>query len=335
MLAAALCVVVVAAAAAWFAGAPGREVASAEASGATPKAAAPEARTSAPALVGDGSAPSERSARAPESPSPAGHDGVVRGIVATPPGVPFPERWTLVVEPARLLHGRDAAVRRTLELDGDQREFELRDLPLAGYAVSAQAPGMNVAPTEVLLVEGSSNVFVRLEMAPAGFVDGALVDEAGNPIEDVQVTLENVESGERLQARTGPDGVYLLAPVRDGYYRISFGDPQAPLIAAEEFAFRAPSLRFPRRALPALRTVRIRVTDELGVPVPDASIQGFGEHGGTIDAVTDPDGEARIRFLKPGPYRVRVHHASGRQGRSSFLLDAGPGEQLVQVVCKP
>lgn len=261
--------------------------------------------------------------------------GLLRGTVATPPGVPFPERWTLVVEPVEALEGSERAVRRELELDGTEREFDLRDLPLGGYAVSASAPGMSTRTTHVLLVKGSARRVMHMVMTPAGFIDGSLVEDGGAPAEGLTVTLVNMATGERRSTESDPAGLYLFEGVTDGRYTISFGDPVAPLLEAEELSFKAPSLRFPRRTIPHTCTVRFRVVDEFMNPLAGAAVRGFGNAGGPIDLFSDEAGVAVAVALPAGRYRVSADHESGRRGKATFELGASTREVSVEIPCRP
>lgn len=273
--------------------------------------------------------------------------GTLSGAVETPPGVAFPDRWTLVIEPSLFGKGREHAGRRVRELDGAQRTFEERDLPLGGYRVSVEAEGMNARPQEVLLfrvadrpeLAGKAHAHLVLSLAPAGHLDGSVRDERGVPLSGVDVSLRPIgePKGGSAELRTESDyvGHWRIESVRDGRYELVFGHPDRPLIPPEEVVFVGPSQRIPERVLPPLVDLVIRVVDEAGGPLPAATIRGFVRPRGAIEETTDAFGLARVRNAIAGEYNVRVLHASGRQGKSVFRVEPDPPLREVEILCQP
>lgn len=269
--------------------------------------------------------------------------GTLSGAVETPPGVAFPERWTLVIEPSLFGKGREHAERRVLEFDGAQRTFEERDLPLGGYRVSVEADGMNGRAQEVLLfrvadrphLAGKDHAHLLLSLAPAGHLDGSVRNEQGVPLGGVSVRLQEVGGTKRLETESDYVGHWRIDGVRDGRYVLTFGHPDRPLIPAEDVVFVGPSQRHPERVLPPIVDLVIRVVDETGNPLPDATIRGFVRPQGAIEETTDEFGFARIRNAVTGDYNVRVLHGSGRQGKSVFRVEPDPPLREVEILCQP
>jgi hypothetical protein len=300
----------------------------------TPPAAPQDARASAPRaappvpdepLTAPSASADERvSEHADARRDPRRFDGrgTLRGLVRTPRGVAFPERWRVVVEPSELLEGRERAERRAVELAGDVREFLLDDLPLGGYAVRAEAEGMNSPTLHVLLVRQSPAQYVTTELTPAGTIDGSVVDAAGLPAEGVELVLASAR-GERRTARTDPAGRYEFPRVLDGEYTLWVGSPEAPLLPPLELAFQAPALAVPLRELPPLGELEIEVVDDTLAPVPDVAVRGFGAARGRIEARTDATGRALARHLPPGEYRIEALDALGRKGKLYAQVVAG------------
>jgi hypothetical protein len=263
--------------------------------------------------------------------------GVLRGEVIGARGTAVPERWTLIVEPSRMLAGRDRATTRRIEFERGERTFELTDLPLAGYSVRATAAGSNSQALDVLLVASSPAVFVTLAFAPAGFVEGRAQRADGTAAEGLAVTLERAGTGERLRAVCDVNGAWIVRDVPDGEYRVLYGTPEAPLVPPREIAFRAPSLRVTEVVLPPVGTLLLRVRDDVDALVPGAVVTGTSSAGGAFTATTDANGEARERYLVPGTWRIeaRVEAASGvaelerSSGRVTFELQAGPEQECL------
>ncbi|MCP3915582.1 MAG: carboxypeptidase regulatory-like domain-containing protein [bacterium] len=269
--------------------------------------------------------------------------GTISGTVDAAPGVVFPDGWELVVEPSKFVIGRKKAVTRVLELPGNQRTFEVRDLPMAAYRVYARARGLNCAAQEVSLYKvkgyeqmpGNHHARVMLRLMPAGFLDGSVLDDDGLPVEGLPVTIERLTTRERRMTLTGPDGLFAFQDVLDGKYMLYYGSPNKPLVAQEELHFRAPQVRRPEVVVPRLASIKIEVIDEHARGIPQAKVRGFGPT--PIDTLTDAYGIATLRFLPAGRYKVRVDGSSSgldRHGKMDFHLQGDEELELVQIVCR-
>jgi hypothetical protein len=282
----------------------------------------------------EGAAPEVAAATIPK-PRPASlHPGVIRGEVLTDGGAVVPERWTLHVGPHPWLAGHETAADRRIELEHGESTFEVRDLPLGGYIVEALAPGANCLPGNVMLVQGSEDQFVSIQLSPAGFLDGGVLDSAGRPAEGLYVTLESVATGERRSLSTDAAGLFLFREVRDGEYRLFFGRPDSPLLPPQSLLFQAPSLRFPTRTLPPSVSIEVSVVDILQRPVPGARVSGSAPEGGAIDTRCDGNGIARIRFVPPGNYRIDAHGDGAFRGSAVIVLSAGQPEAKVRIIVR-
>ncbi len=270
--------------------------------------------------------PTELAARPPSAADFRGR-GAIRGTLVLAPGIEAPSTWTVVVGPSRSLTGRERAESRRAEFSGAGTEFELLDLPLGGYDLRVEAPGLDSHPVPVLLVRGSEQAFVNVAVHRRGILDGFLLDGEGAPLEGIQVVLEDETSGERRTTLSTATGSYAFTNLPDSEYRIYFGGATQPLIPREELSFRAPSMRYPVRHMPAMGALRLRIIDPEGNPIAGATIHGFSPNGGLIETVTDELGLARAANLRPGRYRIAARHAAtDREGRITLDVDAGPEE---------
>jgi hypothetical protein len=291
-----------------------------------------------------GDAAAERSALAEDPgdpglpvprPTTGAERGVIRGNVSVGPRSEFPASWRLVVGPSMQYQGKTTGPRRTLEREGNVRDFRVDDLPLAGYAVHAEAAGFNSLPVHVLLTEGSSEVFVTLLLSPAGFLDGAVLDAEGRGVEGLTVTLENEATRARTQTVTVASGAYLFERVLDGDYTILFGPPDAPLIPPRELSFQAPSLRFPDVQLPAVGELSVVVRDRGGRTLSDVRVTGFSEDGGSFVATSDLDGRATARNLPPGTFRVFASTDDGLESKPREIQVPAGDPQQIELVLEP
>ena len=183
--------------------------------------------------------------------------------------------------------------------------------------------------------EEQLNAHLLINLAPAGHLDGSVRDEAGVPLAAVAVRLHATDGTARLETETDYVGHWRIEGVRDGRYQLLFGHPDRPLLPAEDLVFVGPSQRHPERVLPPLVELVIRVVDESGSPMPDATVRGFVRPQGAVEETTDEFGLARVRSAVAGDYNVRVLHPSGRQGKSVFRVEVGPQVREVEILCQP
>ncbi len=248
--------------------------------------------------------------------------GRLRGSVEVARGE-FPPTWRLILSPSETIRGQAAGEARVLDFTAAEREFELDDLPLAGYDLRVEAPGMNTRVQRVLLEKPVTDQFVVLQLVPTGFVDGRVLDEDGGPVAALPVVLEAVPAGTRQSIETDPGGAFHLAGVLDGDYRITAGDPDLPL-SSKELRFVAPSLHVELR-VPVLGHVTCRVVDAFGASVEGVEVLGFGPRGASVSGVSDRAGLVQLPHLPPGSYRLVAddeHHGRGRA-----RLELAPGER--------
>jgi len=304
------------------AGAPGAERARGERG--TPTALSPAGPAGgAQGATGDGGARQGASNALSEPPTAAATRGTLRGELVLQGGARAPERWTLVVEASPSLTTPERAEGRRLEFDGSQRTFHLDDLPLAGYRLRAEAAGLNGRPAEVLLVPTSSNVFVTLALAPAGFVDGFVLNADGSAADGVLVTLEHAATGDYEQRPTDANGAYRFDAVIDGEYALIVGPRPAPLLAPQALSMRAPSLRAPEQRLPPLGTLSLVVAEVGGALVPGARVLGSNSAGGAFEAQSDDAGRVLARHLIPGTWRIEALYEERSSGGATLELTAG------------
>ncbi len=259
----------------------------------------------------------------PEPPPDFEGRGVLRGRLTAQPGLAVPERWKLLVSPNTFLRGSERAESRTIEFAHGETLFRVDDLPLGGYAVRAQAGGLNCLPVSVLLVRGAENQFVSLVLAPSGYVQGSVLDADDRPAEGVPVTLEASSTRARRTLETDVAGGYRFDDVTDGEYTLYFGRPEASLVPPVSLAFTAPALTVTERKLPATGIAEVWARDENGTPLSDAVISGFSAHAGVIDARTGRDGSVIVRHLPAGRYRLHARLEDGRSGTAVANIDAG------------
>jgi hypothetical protein len=249
--------------------------------------------------------------------------GRVRGELVVAPGISFPAAWTLVLEPHPYMVGSEHAISKRVEFESGERTFEVDDLPLGGYRVRAEVTGVNSTESAVLLVKGSSDPFVTLELRPAGLIDGRVFAADGAPADGLEVVLEPKVTQVRARATVGPDGAFVFHGVVDGEYRLWFGAPEAPLFPPADIAFSAPTLRIPDRTLPPTGAIAITTVDERGSFLGGVEVTGSGAPKGALRVTTGTDGRTVARWLMPGTYRLDARSPDGRRAKSTIAVAAG------------
>lgn len=311
-----------------------------------PQVAEPESSAPPPAIP-SGPEQERRDETAPVTP---GGPGLPAGVRAAPDGRPvgvlrgqltlrdvpaLQEPWTLVLEPSQFALGAELAEPRSLELPADQREFEVRDLPLAGYDVRAVHPGLNGRALPVILRKGAEEAYAVIELSPATTVTGKLVDAEGFGQADIQVHLRPGDTSLDQSTVTDALGHFRFDEVIDGPYTLRVGDSQAPILDPLSVQVRAPLLTLPDIELPPLGTLFIDVVDIEGFPVPDVEVLGGGTLGGRVEAVTDSQGRATATALPAGQYSLRARVDGLGKGFVRANVDPSDGESRARMVLRP
>jgi hypothetical protein len=253
-------------------------------------------------------------------------EGSLRGLLTTRDGSPAPVPFVLHVGPSNSLKGRQYAEHRSEEMDS--AEFVMKGLPLGGYDVWVNAPGMNSKRAPVLLTASAQHPYMIIKVSPTGYIDGFVANEDGRPAQDLRVELATMFSETRRVVQTRPDGSYLFEDVRDGEYSLSFGPLNQPLVPPRELRFSAPQMHFPKIVLPMAVDIQIRASDGWGANLADVSITGYARPKGRIDVISDASGHAWVRNLVPGNYRLSATHPDGRSAKSTLVVTEALGQEF-------
>ena len=262
--------------------------------------------------------------------------GMILGEVQVDAGVPYPERWTLILEPSKVAPGRDKAVTRRIESEPGQRDFELRDLPMASYRIRVEADGLAASPQEVALfkVEGYEHmpgvnvVHATLRLVPIASVQGSVRQASGDMAPGMPVFLvdRTQPNGTRLEAVTDGGGGFRFADVPSGAWLLRVGHPVLSMVTPLPITVGLTSVAVDEVQLPPLATLEIEATDEYGRPYPGVEVVGYlrGTGTGSFRETTDAFGRVKVPYLSPGPWRVNATHAEeGRRSRMDLTLAGG------------
>jgi len=269
--------------------------------------------------------------------------GMILGEVRVEQGVPYPERWTLKLEPSRVAPGRQKAITRTITSEPGQRDFQLRDLPMAAYRLSVEAEGLVARPQEVALYKlagyehmpGLNVVNVTSRLVQMASVSGRVRQADGDMAVDFPVYLidrKNPSEG-RLEAVTDSGGAYLFPEVTGGNWILRTGHPVHSTTSPQPVPVQLSAVAVDELLLPALATLEIETTDEYGRPYPGVDLVGYlrGTGNGSFRVETNEFGRAKMPYLSPGPWRVNATHA--QDGRSCRLdVTLAPSEPTFQAM---
>lgn len=219
-----------------------------------------------------------------------------------------PATWTLSLRPSTTLFGREHAEPRELVFPGDRLDFVVERLPLGGYDVQAVAEGRNGRALPILLTRTNHESFVVLELSPASFLEGTLLDEQEGPLEGLAVALVAPDGTPLHTTVSDASGRYRFDGVRDGAWKLVVGDPANPLLPPRSLRLVHPGMRFPDVVLAGLGTLDVFVLDEDGLFLAGAPVRGSGTRGGVLEGTTDHDGRIVFRNLVSGRYRLRAEH---------------------------
>ncbi|NTX10377.1 carboxypeptidase regulatory-like domain-containing protein [Myxococcus sp. CA056] len=231
------------------------------------------------------------------------------------------------IEGARLLIQERRAQRQSVETTTDAMgHYRLGPLSLAPHELELTSP--RHFPTGESFAELSPGT-KRLDftLRTPLWVDGVLVDEAGSPVPDVYVTVDNPPSEDT-------DDTLLLAPYEarsdeQGRFHLNFPAPGSfllklldePRFRMEELQVQAPDTKV-RWVLKRGATVSGTVFDELETPMPGLLVRLSTEppEEGTTSSPwpevlsetrTDTRGHYAFGGMKPGRYVLEAVHESG------------------------
>ena len=258
--------------------------------------------------------------------------GSLRGVLLDRTGNGIPQHWTLVLSPNTAI--RTPTPRRELrfEFHASEERFHAKDVPLGAYDVWIDAAGANRRTSPTLLVKGSESPFVSLELNARGYLEGVVLDETGEAVGDLSVTLLSVsKQGDRM-TRTDGAGRYLFDDLVDGEYQLLIGARNNPLVGPEDLAFQAPSLHYPLRRVPKLGSVMVRVVDVNRRPIVGARVDGFAPDGGILSGDSDSGGYCEVKNLVPGRYRLSVRGQGDAVGRAVCIVTSGAQAEIEVIV---
>ena len=298
-----------------------------------------------------------------------------------------PQTGTAVIRGRVLVDGTDHALPRTqiratsetgrtydANTDGDGR-YEVKQLPTGNYTVSAsrsnyvahtlgqKRPGG--VGTRIDVADGQTIAGVDFKLMRAGVITGRVVDEAGDPVTDVQVApvRSQLMNGTRQMMPTGrgattndlgefrifglQPGRYYIAAVYRGSMggdtddRSGYGPTYYPgtgnLAQAQRITIAAgqtiDSVNF---MLLPVRTVKVSgvALDAQGRPLSGAFIniitRSFMAGGG--GAAIRPDGKFTISGLTPGDYALRVNVPGNNESATLPITIADTDVSDIQLI---
>jgi hypothetical protein len=298
-----------------------------------------------------------------------------------------PQTGTAVIRGRVLVDGTDHALPRTqiratsdkgrtydANTDGDGR-YEVKQLPAGRYTVSAsrsnyvahtlgqKRPGGAGARIDV--ADGQTVAAVDFKLMRAGVITGRVVDEAGDPVTDVQVApvRSQLMNGTRQMMPTGrgantndlgefrifglPPGRYYIAAVyrgamggdtddRSGYAPTYYPGTGNAAQAQQITIAAGQTVGGMNFTLLPVRTVKVSgiALDAEGRPLSSAYInvitRSFTAGGG--GAAIRPDGKFTISGLTPGDYALRVNLPGNNESATMPITIADTDVSDIQLI---
>jgi len=217
------------------------------------------------------------------------------------------------------------------ETDGS---FVLPGLQPGSYRVNAAAPGY--AGAERPIEAGAEKV--ELVLSPAGSISGAVVDDAGRPVEAFRVNASPARReadppgmmimGMRNKIATGTEGRFLIEDLAEGTYVVAASAPgQSTANVSGVKVSPGSTTDAGTIRLSAGGTVKGTVADAAGAPVAGAviAVRGPGRDygsmsiGGGPQGVSDPAGAFEVTGVPPGTIEVSASHPNYAEGRVSGI----------------
>ncbi|MHC5009508.1 MAG: carboxypeptidase regulatory-like domain-containing protein [Planctomycetota bacterium] len=242
----------------------------------------------------------------------------LRGRLVTEEGAPVSGAWIQVESVITDPDFPYSSVRANLTSDQDGI-FQTAGLEPGSYQVRVSGTGFAGLLTAPFDLEGEAIVDLgNLRLAPGAAVQGRVVDDAGTPIEDVTISLED-RAGRPVflfsLVTTGSDGRYRVAGLEAGAYVIRFEvDGYAPASRDVDVGAGGATVDV---ALARGGTVEVLVLDGAGNPVAGARVRLRDAAGNLVQrtlsianlfsssaGTTDDRGVGRIPDLAPATYTV-------------------------------
>jgi hypothetical protein len=284
-------------------------------SGEARRAVDPELETpDAPALAGAGDTPAAAEPRVGAAPL----RGELVARVEAASGAAPPTSWVLA------LRGDDGAVEER-PAAGDELRLELA---LGTYAVTVRAGGLGAPPRTVTLSSEAPSATLSFALQRLQSIQGVVQDSTGDAVPELSVSLLGAGGEILSSARTDAAGRFVLDGVLPGEVELCLGDPRGPIVPQRRLEIGAPAEPLGTLVVPELVSLRVRVLDEAGVPVADASVEGLGSAGGSLSGTTDSEGRMRAEHLPPGDYRLFARHAERGRGTLALALAAGVEQEV-------
>ncbi|WP_044186601.1 carboxypeptidase-like regulatory domain-containing protein [Hyalangium minutum] len=239
-----------------------------------------------------------------------------------------PQRVRLRLTPTRTLEVRvvrdGAPMAATVRLKADHLSRELRTqgeparftgLYPDEVVITAESGSLGSTPRTITLQERVTQVTMELE--EAGKLLVTVVDDAGQPVPQPEVTLRTV-TGEVIRREKGATGALVeLGPIAIGDYLVhghteGFQDVELPV--------RVRSGETPvELEMTQATLISGQVIDEYGRPAPNVSVlvQPIGD-----TVLADADGHFVAQVPSPGLYELHAHHSEWGGGKVKVTAPA-------------
>ncbi|MCL7384016.1 MAG: carboxypeptidase-like regulatory domain-containing protein [Thaumarchaeota archaeon] len=142
----------------------------------------------------------------------------------------------------------------------------------------------------------------------------------GRPVEKARIVVLDMETGEKFEKYTGPDGRAVLEKARHSNYKIAVYYPYTSLpVYSSETGFRGQPITVTLRGA----VVSVRVLDALGSPVKGAEVSVYYMETPLGRGYTDDSGRVELTALEKPSYRV-----AARYGVHQAVAEAQPGKPV-------
>lgn len=224
-------------------------------------------------------------------------------------------------------------IERWIAAGEDHTQLELAP---GAWIVSASGSGWRTLECDVdLAYDAGVARDVTLQVRAVARVRGRFIAASAGDLDLLPVRLRALESGEIVSGTCAADGSFVLDGVLAGAHELIAGPGDPPFLTPRALDVVAPELELGSLELPELAAIRVRVVDELGVPVAGARLCCAGFPRGEQALETGADGSALVRFLPRDTQRVFASHPSLGVGNSVLVLDAEIVDAQVQLQRTP